>query len=623
MKYVLPVAALLLLAPLLALAQSSPERLAQAQAARQAGNHPEAIRIYRTLVEDPDPSVRALALEGAALLLSWQGEYSESVKYYREVARISPEKRRDAIYGAARTLGWGRKHNDALEELEPLIKENPDDVEVRMLEGQIAGWGGFTDRSVDALEHVLKLEPTHKEAHLTLGKVLSWGSRLAESENAFEDLLEKHPDYNPALIGMTYTVMWQGRPHTAKKYFDRITDPAFQAEREYRIARSALQWGLGDRADALRERKQLMRDFPGEPDVRDLWRAQSGIVGHNLKGDAQILRDNFGLEIWSLGAGGAYDLSNPVFVFAEGRKEWLRQDGREGGFPQDDVEVLGGRGGLDFNYEKWSLRGSLGARHSDVDTGGTTGGLSTNFMIRPNLGFNLGVDTDFAFFTPQAVRNDVRMTAINLTTWSQVSSRLGLNFNYARTHYEGPDGEVHFTSPAEGERLRFDQNRDWFAGAARFQAGGFGTSHGNVRLDLGLRGLYFRFDRQFPEVGYWNPRRFRQVMASVTPTYRRGEEFAFIAHAAGGVQSQDDANWEPAFYLYGEFLYQLGRRWDLWSRADYTTSDVRQRTVGDGYRSWSLAGGFMVRLGERQPDPKPKGERIDIPEPIPPERIRR
>ena len=623
MKYVLPVVVILLLAPPLALAQSSPERLAQAQAARQAGNHPDAIRIYRTLVEDPDPSVRALALEGAALLLSWQGEYSESVKYYREVARISPEKRRDAIYGAARTLGWGRKHNDALKELEPLIEENPDDVEVRMLEGQIAGWGGFTDRSVDALEHVLKLDPSHKEAQLTLGKVLSWGSRLAESENAFEDLLEKHPDYNPALIGMTYTVMWQGRPHTAKKYFDRITDPAFQAEREYRIARSALQWGLGDRSDALHERKQLMRDFPGEPDVRDLWRAQSGIVGHNLKGDTQILRDNEGLEISSLAGGGAYDLSNPVFVFAEGRKEWLRQDGREGGLPQDEVEVLGGRGGLDFNYEKWSLRGSVGARHSDVDTGGATGGLSTSFMARPNLALNLALDTDFAFFTPEAVRNDVRMTSLTLTTSSQVSSRLGLNVSYARTHYEGPDGEVHFTSPAEGDRLPVDQNRDWFAGAARFQAGGFGTSHGNVRLDLGLRGLYFRFDRQFPEVGYWNPRRFRQAMVSVSPTYRRGEEFALVVHAAGGVQSQDDERWEPAFYLYGEFLYQLGRRWDVWSRADYSTSDVRQRTAGNGYRSWSLAAGLMVRLGDRQPDPKPKGDAIDVPEPIRPERIRR
>lgn len=619
MRHLLRLGTILLLAPSLALAQSSAERLAQAQVARQAGNHPEAIRIYRTLVEDADPAVRALALEAAALLLSWQGEYDESVKYYREVARISPEKRRDAIYGAARTLGWARRHNEGLDELEPLIEANPDDIEIRMLEGQIAGWGGFTNRSVDALEHVLKLDPTHKEAHLTLGKVLSWGSRLAESEDAFEDLLEKHPDYNSALIGMTYTLTWQGRPHKGKKYFDRITDPAFQSEREYRIARSALQWGLGDRSDAVHERKQLMREFPGEPDVRDLWRAQSGIVGHNLRGDGQILRDNQGLEIWSMGAGGAYNLSNPVFVFAEGRKEWLSQDGREGGFPEDDVEVLGGRGGLDFNYEKVSLRGSIGARHSDVDTGGTVGGLGARFLIRPNLNLNLTADTDFAFFTPQAVRNDVRMTAVTLAAGSQVSSRLGLNFTYARTHFEGPDGEVRFTSPSDGARRRFEQNRDWFAGGARFQAGGFGTSHGNVRLDLGLRGLYFRFDRQFPDVGYWNPRRFRQVMGSLTPTYRRGEEFTLIAHAAAGVQSQDDQDWEPALYFHGEFLYQLGRRWDLWSRADYATSDIRQRTAGDGYRAWSAAAGLMVRLGERQPDPKPAGERIDVPaEPIRP-----
>jgi hypothetical protein len=252
-----------------------------------------------------------------------------------------------------------------------------------------------------------------------------------------------------------------------------------------------------------------------------------------------------------------------------------------------------------------------------VDTGGTTGGLTARFLFGPSINLHVGADTDFAFFTPQAVRNDVRMTAITLATWSQVSSRLGLNFTYARTHFEGPDGDVRLTSPSAGERRRFDQNRDWFAGGARFQAGGFGTSHGNVRLDLGLRGLYFRFDRQFPEVGYWNPRRFRQVMASFTPTYRRGEEFTLILHAAGGVQSQDDQPWERALYFYGEFLHQLGRRWDFWGRGDYANSGLARRNVSDAYRAWSVAGGFRVRLGERQPEPKPAGERIDVPaEPI-------
>src|SRR5688500_15656594 len=82
-------------------ATSTAERLAAAKAARDRGEHEEAIRLYESLKDDPDVAARALALEGAALLLSWRGEYDESTAYYREVARISPEKRRDAIYGAA------------------------------------------------------------------------------------------------------------------------------------------------------------------------------------------------------------------------------------------------------------------------------------------------------------------------------------------------------------------------------------------------------------------------------------------------------------------------------------------------------------------------------------------
>jgi tetratricopeptide (TPR) repeat protein len=595
---------LLLAWPALATAATS-DRLAEAHAAREAGRHREAIQIYGTLFEDPDPAVRALALEGAAVLLSWQGEYGEAIERYREVARLSPEKRRAAIYGAARTLGWARRHAEGLRELQPLIDADPDDLEIRMLEGQIAGWGGYTGRSVRAFEHVLERQPGHRDAQLGLAKVLAWGGRLAESERELKELLEKDPDYNEGLVGITYTLLWQARPHTAKGYFDRIADPAFMAGREYRIAHDALQWGLGDRADAVRERKQLMREFPGEPDLRDLWRGQTGVIGHNFRNDGQLLRDNQGLEVSSVGGGAAYGLSSPVFVFVEGREEWLSQDARAGGSPGDDVEVVGGRGGLEFNYEKFSLRGSLGARHSDVETGGTTGGLATSFVVRPNVPVTLGVDTDFAFFTPQAVRNDVRMTGINLTASPQLSARLGLNLAYTRTHFEGPGGRFRLTSPSAGDRRGFDQNRDWLAGAARFQAGGFGLSHGNVRVDLGLRGLYFRFDRQFPEVGYWNPRRFRQVMGSVTPTYRRGEQLAFIVHVSAGVQAQDDQDWEPALYFYGEFLRQLGRRFDLWSRADYATSDVRRRTAGDGYRAWSVGAGVLVRLGERRPAPKP------------------
>ena len=76
----------------------------------------------------------------------------------------------------------------------------------------------------------------------------------------------------------------------------------------------------------------------------------------------------------------------------------------------------------------------------------------------------MGADTDFAFFTPQAVRNDVRMTGFNVTLSNQLTSRLGLNAMYMRTHFEGPDGDVRLGSPSESERKRYDQNRDWFGG---------------------------------------------------------------------------------------------------------------------------------------------------------------
>jgi hypothetical protein len=98
-------------------------------------------------------------------------------------------------------------------------------------------------------------------------------------------------------------------------------------------------------------------------------------------------------------------------------------------------------------------------------------------------------------------------------------------------------------------------------------------------------------------------------MGLLGATYRKGEELSVIANVSLGLQRQDDADWETAAYVYAEALKQLGRRWDAWARADYANSGLTRRTgAGSGYRAWSAAAGLLVRLGDRSPAAKPKGE---------------
>jgi tetratricopeptide (TPR) repeat protein len=581
------VAILLMAMPTSLVAQTSANRLHEARTVRDGGDHAGALRIYKPLLDDPDPQVRAVAFEGSALILSWQGEYDDAISYYRKVAELAPEKRRDALYASARTLGWARRHNEGLRELQPLIDAHPDDKQIRMLEGQIAGWGGFTGRSARAFRKVIELDPGADDARLGLAKVLAWGGRLAESQQEFEALLERAPAYDAARVGIAYTLLWQGRAHHAKRHFDLIT-PAGRSSKDYKILMVALEWALMERADAVGHLRALMRELPGEPDVRDLWRAQSGVIGHNLRDDGTYLHDNGGLRIATASLGGSVRLQHPAFLFGDYRKEWLEQDVVAGGFPEDKVGVQGGRVGLDAALGHVALRGSLGARTSTVDTGGAVFGLGARTLLRSNLGLALSLDRDFAFFTPKAVRSDVRMTTLGLGVSKALSARLGSSAGYSRTHFEGPG---------------VDQNRDLVNAALRYQLGGFGGNYGNVRVDLGARATWFRFDRQYRDVGYWNPREFRQVMGQLGGTYRKGEELTVIASGALGVQKQNDDKWEPAAYLYAEALRQVGCRTDLWVRADYSSSGFSRRSdVGTGYRAWTVAGGVLLRLGDRSPE---------------------
>jgi tetratricopeptide (TPR) repeat protein len=591
--------ALLWAAPLSA--QTPADRLRAARAAQNEGRLDDAVEMYSALTSHPDLDVRATALEGAALVLSWNARYDDAVRRYRQLRDLAPllppaaaaEKTRAARYGAARTLGWGRQHQEGLRELEPLVKAYPRDREIRLLEAQIAGWGGFTSHSVRAFRDVLRMFPDDKEAQLGLAKVLSWGSRLGEAQREFEKLVDRDPGFTEALIGLTYVSIWQGRAHSAREWFQKIPEKD-QASREYRIAQAAVEWAEGNRGDAVRHRLGLMHEFPGEPDLRDLWRTQTGAIGPLLRGEGSFLRDSEGLAIGSATSGGALRISNAGSLFFEGRKEWLSQEGAVGGpFGQERVDVSGGRVGLDWAFGRpLGLRGGIGVRRSDLETGGTVGGLSLTSRWGDTT-LTGGFDTDFAFFTPRAVHNDVRMRTFSVGLLRPMGSRLSVNAAYSRTHYEGPDSGV----PVPG----VDQNRDLFRAAVRHQTGGFGTAEGNFRFDLGARGLYFRFDRQFPEVGYWNPSSFAQVMGAIDTSFRRGEEFSVITSASLGVQRQSGQDWGPALYLYGEFLRQLSRRVDLWGRADFANSGFTRQTNVGKYRAWSVGGGLLVRLGTRTP----------------------
>lgn len=556
-------------------------RLAPARAARDAGRLEEGIRLYRDLVDDPDPAVQGAALEGLALLEAWRGDYGAAVTHYRVVRDRFPERRKGAVLGAARTLGWARRYTEALIELDQDLDEYPDDTAPILLEAQVAGWGGLTDRSLAAFRRVLEIDPEDRQAQVGLAKVLSWSGRLPESEVEFRTFLSKHPDDETGLMGMTFAVMWQGRPHEAEKWFGRL-GPESEGSKDYRVVQTALLWALGERALARRNLRELMRQYPGEPDARDLWRAQSGVVGPFSRTEPTVLRDSEDLRVETLSLEGAAPLADSGFVFGEGRQEWLEQNGNALG-------VKGGRMGVDWVLgRRWRARGSLGVRRSDVDTGGWTGGGTLTTMLRPDRGFSAGVDSDFAFYAPAAVRSGVRMTGLTLSGWTALTSRLSVSAAYTRTHFAADEG-----SP----RAEIDQHRDMLTVKARHYLLGFKTN----RVDVGVLGYLFRFDRTF-DAGYWNPRRFRQVMGTVAATHRRrGEVWTFIAEGGLGVQSQNDQPWRPAASGHGEILRQLSGRMDLTGRLSYGNSGLARRTESTGYWNWSAALGVQVRLGSRNP----------------------
>ncbi len=523
------VLALCLLPPLVA--QDSPAPLAAARAARDEGRLDDAITIYRGLLGTAD---EADAREGLALTLSWAGRLPESLAAYRELGERFPGRELPARRGALRVLGWAGRYDEARAEAGVVLGRWPGDEEARLLAAQIEGWAG----------------------------------RLDEAARLYGQLIESNPALVEARVGLAYVHVWDGRPREGAAALDGIA-PAERSRRDVRLAQAAVDQARADRVAFWRDLARLRQDFPGDKEVRRLDRHDRGERGPHLRLDLDGASDSDELDRRGGAVRGAWPLASLGSLFVEGRAERLESIDALG------VTVDTARAGIDLALAPGlGARASGGFRSAPGDAGGGIGGVALAWEPSPHVSIGASFDHDFAYYTPTAVARDVRTTAFDLGgAWSP-APRVTLRGAYSRTRF----------APAVGD----DQHRDAWLLAARAL-----TLQRPFRLDLGARLRGFRFDRSLPGVGYFNPERFRQAVATASGTWRRSDRWTVAFDGSlGGQQLEVDAGWDLAGGASLEVTRALGRRWDLQIAAGYSrlsiTSGNHSETTARAGLLWRL-----------------------------------
>lgn len=568
----LVLAALLLLLCAPAIAETPEDRLRAGNQARNNGDFAGAETIYRSILDEP--AVDAEAREKLAQMLSWQRRFEESIELYEELRRRYPEQAKTADMGIARCYAWDRQTRRAVEVIESGLQDNPDDLELLMLLGQVESWGGHTTKALAAFERVMELDPWNRDAWIGKARTLSWSGELVEGEHEFRWLLYRYIDDTEALVGLAYDLIWTGRLKNAREVLERI-DPADRGRQDVRLANIALARALGDRVRFRRELRAMREEYPHMRDLQEFHRLVTNEVGPHIRAVFGWSKDSDSLRVSRLVLAGAFPVSDRAYLFFDAAPsdlatDWVGvEDARANAARANAV-----RAGVDVAVVPGlALRGWGGYRSATDADNAFIGGVRAIWRAHPHTTLYGGYATDYADYTPLAVRNNARQTTLDLAVAHAQSSRLHLSGDLSTREYDADT---------------YSQRRNM----VNFQVRWALRAGGRFQIHTGGRLQYFKFDPSFQQdpainTGYWNPEEFWRVLPFATFTRRFKERSRLVVDVAYGPQQVETKSVEPTGTALVTFTHPLGEQLDLNARAGYSQQSI---TTGNFYTRWFSVG---------------------------------
>ncbi|OGW48082.1 MAG: hypothetical protein A2Y66_00360 [Nitrospirae bacterium RBG_13_41_22] len=192
----------------------------------------EAIEAYRKAIEGAkDDKERATLYKELGDIFVVKEDFKNAADEFKQALSLSrhfseKERRQIAIY-----YSWINRLDDAITELELILKENPSNLEARINLARVLSWSGRLDEAIDEADKVIEVSPENKDALLVKSNSLQWKGKYKKAIPLYERVLEKGEGFD-ARLGLAYSYLNTGDITAAKRSWNFL-EPAYSyQERE-------------------------------------------------------------------------------------------------------------------------------------------------------------------------------------------------------------------------------------------------------------------------------------------------------------------------------------------------------------------------------------------------------
>ncbi len=183
---------------------ASPAELAK------SGNYTGAIESYEKAVSaERDPAKKALLCKELGDLFASREDFRNAADQFISALSYSHDFTEEERLRMATRMAWGKRFDSSIVELKLLLKENPENTDVRVQLARTLSWNGNLKEAMRETDRVLKVSPENRDARLVKANVLKWQGKVRDSLNVYRKLLAEEEDFDVRL-GYAYAQLAAG-----------------------------------------------------------------------------------------------------------------------------------------------------------------------------------------------------------------------------------------------------------------------------------------------------------------------------------------------------------------------------------------------------------------------------